>query len=380
MNLPSLKTFLQKLSALKPHPERLPKIKLSVRQRNILIGALAVLIFTPVAVVYSFRSEWNRAREHAASEQIISIEPGSSTPAILAQLKKEGVLADDFSARMYLRFNAGKRSLKAGDYQFQSPISVREALEKILRGEVATRNFTIPEGYNRYDIARVLGALPGLKQPEPSSYEELLPLFFRVSLISDLDPQADSLEGYLFPDTYEYTASSTRESLIEAMVKRFRRVFTDEMKSRAEELRMSVRQVVTLASLVEKEAKVDAERELISSVFHRRLAIGMPLACDPTVIYAALIEGKYRGKIYRSDLDRDSPYNTYRRAGLPPGPIASPGRRSLQATLNPAETDYLFFVVDATRKDGSHKFSASSADHERAVVALRQWEREQGQR
>ncbi|MEO6725499.1 MAG: endolytic transglycosylase MltG, partial [Blastocatellia bacterium] len=126
---------------------------------------------------------------------------------------------------------------------------------------------------------------------------------------------------------------------------------------------------------IEKEAKVDSEREVISSVFHRRLKMNVALACDPTVIYAALAEGKYRGKIYQSDLDRDSPYNTYRRAGLPPGPIASPGRRSIQAALNPAETNYLYFVVDATKSDGSHKFSASSAEHENAVRLLRQSER-----
>jgi UPF0755 protein len=132
---------------------------------------------------------------------------------------------------------------------------------------------------------------------------------------------------------------------------------------------------VTLASLIEEEAKVDSERELISSVFHRRLKVGMVLACDPTVIYAALIEGKYRGKIYQSDLDRNSPYNTYRRVGLTPGPIASPGKRSLDAALNPADTDYLYFVVDAAAQNGAHKFSASSADHDRAVAALREAER-----
>jgi UPF0755 protein len=132
-----------------------------------------------------------------------------------------------------------------------------------------------------------------------------------------------------------------------------------------------------MASLIEKEAKVDGERELISSVFHRRLKVKMQLACDPTVIYAAILAGKYRGKIYQSDLDRDSPYNTYKRVGLPPGPIASPGKRSLHAALNPAENDYLYFVVDAQKNDGSHKFSANWEGHDRAVKALRRSEREQ---
>jgi len=196
-------------------------------------------------------------------------------------------------------------------------------------------------------------------------------------LVADIDPAAVTLEGYLFPDTYDYTASATREQLIELMVKRFRKVVTPAMRNSAAEAGMTVREVVTLASLIEKEAKVDSERELISSVFHRRLKMGMALDCDPTIIYGALVEGRYRGKIYQSDLDHNSPYNTYKHAGLPPGPIASPGRRSLEAALHPADTSYLYFVVDASRNDGSHKFSASSADHEKAVAALRLLERTQ---
>jgi UPF0755 protein len=198
-----------------------------------------------------------------------------------------------------------------------------------------------------------------------------------AAFVRSLDLPGPSLEGYLFPDTYEYTANTTREQLTEAMVKRFRRVYTADLQNRAAQLGMETRQAVTLASLIEKEAKVDAERELISSVFQRRLKLGVQLACDPTVIYAALIEGKYRGKIYQSDLVRDSPYNTYKRVGLPPGPIASPGRRSIQAALNPAETNYLYFVVDANRKDGSHTFSVTSSQHEQAVQLFRKQEREQ---
>jgi UPF0755 protein len=202
-------------------------------------------------------------------------------------------------------------------------------------------------------------------------------LFRKTNLIADIDPEATTLEGYLFPDTYEYTTNTTREQQVEAMVKRFRKVYTPEMQKRAKELGMTARQVITLASLIEKEARVDNERELISSVFHRRLKLGAPLACDPTLIYAALLENKYRGKIYKSDLERKSPYNTYKNAGLPPGPIASPGRRSIQAALFPADTDYFYFVVDATKNDGSHKFSSSSSEHEAAVRRLREQEREQ---
>lgn len=350
------------------------------RLRLILLAvALGLLVITVITALWINR-EFKRPRPHQAAGRTITIEPRASTTAIIAQLHREGILADEFPARLYMRFFTGSNTVKAGDYEFRSPISTRDAMGKLLRGEIATRQFTIPEGYNRFDIATVLAGLPGLKQAPPARPDDLMGLLANVSLIADLDPQATTLEGYLFPDTYEYSATVTREQLIEGMVRRFRRVFTSDKQRQAAERGMSIRQIVTLASLIEEEAKVDNERELISSVFHRRLALGVPLACDPTVIYAALLEGRYRGKIYQSDLDRDSPYNTYRRAGLPPGPIASPGKRSLDAALNPANTDYLYFVVDASRTDGAHTFSASSAAHVRAVEALRHWERDTGNR
>lgn len=347
-----------------------------------VLAVVCIAVLVAVAGWFWLSSEINRPHEHQSAQKAINIEPGASTSVILARLQREGVLENDFPVKLWMRFFQTGVSFKAGDYRFKSPISPRQIINQLVKGDVATLQFTIPEGYNQYDIARALAGLSGLKQPAgakpPATQDEVLKLFKNVSLIADLDPQATTLEGYLFPDTYEYAASNTREQLVEAMVKRFRQVYTAESQQRAAELGMTTRQVVALASLIEKEARVDAERELISSVFHRRLKMGVPLACDPTVIYAALIEGKYRGKIYQSDLDRDSVYNTYKRAGLPPGPIASVGRRSLQAALNPAETDYLFFVVDASKNDGSHKFSASSADHERAVKLLRQAERTGG--
>ncbi|MFN0084847.1 MAG: endolytic transglycosylase MltG [Blastocatellia bacterium] len=309
----------------------------------------------------------------------ITIDPGSKTSEIVYRLHREGILESELPMRLWMRFFSEGRPLKAGDYDFKSPITARQVINQLIVGGVATRQFTIPEGYNQFDIARVIADLQGLKEPS-ATVERVLSMFKHTSLIEDLDPDARTLEGYLFPDTYEYTTNTTREKLVEAMVKRFRKVYTAQWQDRASELGWKTRQVVTLASLIEKEAQVDSERELISQVFHKRLKMGSTLACDPTVIYAALIEGKYRGKIYQSDLDRDSPYNTYKRAGLPPGPIASPGKRSIEAALYPAATDYLFFVVDATRNDGSHKFSASSGEHVRAVQILRQQEREQRSR
>ncbi|MFN0107559.1 MAG: endolytic transglycosylase MltG [Blastocatellia bacterium] len=352
----------------------------NLRLNNPYMLVVAVVVIASVVVIGGWlwlKSEMNRAITHNAAQKTITIDPGTSSSVILARLQTEGVLPNLLPVKLWLRTVQRSVNLKAGDYRFKSPITPAQVINQLMRGEIATRQFTIPEGFNQWDIARVLAGLQGLKQPAMKP-DNVLPLLKNVSLISDLDPAATTLEGYLFPDTYEYTASNTREQLIESMVKRFRQVYTPELQQRSAELGMTTRQAMAMASLIEKEAKVDAERELISSVFHRRLKMGVPLACDPTVIYAALIEGKYRGKIYRSDLDRDSAYNTYKRAGLTPGPIASSGRRSIQAALNPAETDYLYFVVDATRNDGSHKFSATSAEHEQAVKLFRQAERNGG--
>ena len=348
-------------------------MRLNWLYRKIPLAVVTLLIVIMAGGLW-FRRELSKPHVHPMAGKVITIEPHASTAAIVAQLHRAGILAHEIPVRLWLRLFERDRLLKAGDYEFQSPISEKDAIGKLMRGEVATRLFTIPEGFNQFDIVRVLAALPGLKQPPPERPEDLLPIFKNTTLIADLDPAASTLEGYLFPDTYDYTAAASREQLIDLMVRRFRKVFTPEMRLQAAELGMTPREVVTLASLIEEEAKVDNERELISSVFHQRLKIGMALDCDPTVIYAALIEGRYRGKIYQSDLDHNSPYNTYKHGGLPPGPIASPGRRSLEAALHPAETPYLYFVLDASRNDGSHKFSATSADHEKAVAALRHLE------
>ena len=349
-------------------------------RKKIYLACAAIIVFVILVVGGGWlwlRSEMRRPINHAATQKTITVESGASTSSIIARLHTEGILPSTIPVKLWLRLFDRGANLKSGDYRFKSPISPLQVLNQMIRGEIATRQFTIPEGYNQYDIAQVLSGLQGLKQHSMSP-EAVLGLLKDVSLIADLDPDATTLEGYLFPDTYEYSASTTREQLVEMMVKRFRRVYTPEMQQRAAELGMTTRQAVTMASLIEKEAKVDSERETISSVFHRRWKTGIPLACDPTLIYAALIEGKYRGKIYQSDLDRESAYNTYKHAGLPPGPIASPGQRSLHAALNPAQTDYLYFVVDAVKKDGSHHFSASSAEHENAVKLLRQAERNSG--
>ncbi len=355
-------------------------MQITSTHKKLLLGILAFLMVLIGGTAFWLNSAIKTPHTHTATEKVITIPPKSSTSFILSKLHQEGVISNSTAVSWWLKTFGRGKVLKTGDYQFDSPITPLQVIDKLVRADVATRKVTIPEGYNQWEIADKLAApLLGMKEPAPANRDELLPLFKNVKLISDLDPKATDLEGYLFPDTYEYTTTTTRAQLIEAMVKRFRKVYTSELQSKASALGMNTRQAITMASLVEKEAKVDKDRELISQVYHKRLKLKMNLACDPTVIYGAILAGKYKwnGKIYQSDLDRESPYNTYKYPGMPPGPIASAGKRAIEAALNPAKTDYLFFVVDGVKRDGSHVFTTNGADHEKAVSAYRQMERDQ---
>ena len=199
-----------------------------------------------------------------------------------------------------------------------------------------------------------------------------------VSLISDLDPKAKNLEGYLFPDTYDFPPDTKPAEVIAIMVKRFRKEWKPDWSERARSMNLSPREVVTTASLIETEAKLSEDRPLIASVICNRLQKQMALAVDSTIIYASKLEGKWRndGKVYKSDVERRSPYNTRLHSGLPPGPIASPGRSSLEAALNPAQTDYLYYVREPSRNDGKHNFYSNSSDFDAGVRALRNWEQQ----
>jgi UPF0755 protein len=248
-------------------------------------------------------------------------------------------------------------------------------LAKLQEGERRLKRITIVEGWTRWDIAKAMVNVPELRlENEP----EALGLMDNVSLIADLDPKATNLEGYLFPDTYEFAPETTAAELVEMMVKRFRGVWKPDWNDRARSLNMSPREIVTTASIIETEAKLAEERPIVASVIYNRLQKNIPLAVDSAVIYASKLEGKWRydGKVYRSDLERRSPYNTRIYAGLPPGPVASPGESSLKAAVNPATTDYLYYVRNPDRDDGAHNFYSSGGDFETGVQALRRWERE----
>lgn len=248
--------------------------------------------------------------------------------------------------------------LQAGEYKFDKPASPLQVFARITKGDTFYEVLTVPEGHNMFDIAEDLSPL------KLFSGKAFLKAARDPEMIKDLDPAAPSLEGYLFPDSYHLNKNSTPESLCRAMTGRFRQ----EWKSLG--TTKNVHDVVTLASMVEREAKLPAERPLVASVFANRLRIGMRLDCDPTTVYAALLESRYRGKIYRSDLESPNKYNTYTNSGLPPGPIANPGLASLRAAVNPAQTDYLYFVAKVDGS-GGHTFSDNLVSHLAATSLLR---------
>jgi len=288
----------------------------------------------------------------------VLLRPGWTTKHIASELQHDGVIR---SARAFLllHYAHGLGSLKAGEYKFDSPANAAEVRRRILRGDVYTRSVTVPEGFNIYDIAPVVEQA-GLG----TAADFLTAAKGDLFLIKDLDPSATTLEGYLFPDTYHFTRIDTAHEIVAAMVHHFRQQAQKIGLAR----KGDVHRIVTLASIVEKETAVPDERPIVASVYDNRLSRNMALGADPTVVYAALINGRYRGTIYQSDLQYDSPYNTYKFPGLPPGPIANPGLASLQAAMSPAATDYLYFVSD---NNGHHRFSRNAEEHARNVAAYR---------
>jgi peptidoglycan lytic transglycosylase G len=293
-----------------------------------------------------------------AAEQFVEIPPGSGPASIGRRLAESGVIRDQLSFRIALARSGQARRLQAGEYRFDRPMTTREVIDKIARGDVFLRPITFPEGLTVRQMAEIYERDGG------GSKAEFLRAAQDAALIHDIDPVAQDLEGYLFPDTYTLPRRTTADQLVQRMVTAFRDVMTPDLVQRAAARGMSVRELMTLASLIEKETAKPGERPIVAAVYRNRLKIGMGMQCDPTVIYALERAGKYTGNLTRENLQFDSPYNTYRYAGLPPGPIAAPGRASIEAAASPAEVPYLYFV---SRNDGSHVFSATLDEHNRNV-------------
>ncbi|MGE0702890.1 MAG: endolytic transglycosylase MltG [Vicinamibacterales bacterium] len=303
-----------------------------------------------------------RAREpfrgYETPDVIVEVPRGAGTQTIGTRLIEAGVVRDPLTFRVALWLSGHDRRLQAGEYQFSEPMSAVDVVGKIARGDVLLIPLTFREGLTIREMADVFGA------SEFGTAEEFMAAARDASLVASIDPEAGDLEGYLFPDTYALPRHADAPLVVSQMVGRFMQVLTPEVRAGADAQKLSIRQLVTLASLVEKETAVPAELPVVAGVYANRLRIGMLLQCDPTVIYALLLAGRYDGNIRRDDLSIDSPYNTYRYAGLPPGPIAAPGQRALEAAARPADVEYLYFV---SRNDGSHEFARSLSEHNRNV-------------
>jgi UPF0755 protein len=310
-----------------------------------------------------------------ASETFVEIAPGSPSAQIGKQLEQAGVVRSRYGFDFVRVWKRG--TLKAGEYRFDHAAPVTEVYSRIERGDVFTLAVTIPEGATRFEIAARIEQA-GLVRRE----DFLAATVNETPLIADLDPRARSLEGYLFPDTYRFPRKATAIQIVSAIVRHFRAV-ASQLGLRNEKTPQDVHSVVTLASLVERETAVNAERPLVASVLTNRLAKNMPLMTDPAVIYGLEVEGSWRGTIYASDLTdpkHDTPYNTYRHTGLPPGPIANPGLPSLRAAISPAATDYLYFVAAGADPQGKSRFAATLDEHNKNVASYRQAVKQAGGR
>ncbi len=290
-----------------------------------------------------------------SQRQILEIQNGSSFTEVAKVLHQHQLIKSDWAFTWMGRLLGADRNIHPGEYEFQGGMAPADILNKITNGEVVHYAVTIPEGYSIEQIAGIL------QEKGLADREAFIKVTRDSQFLAQLDFHVDDLEGYLFPDTYHLTRGMTPEAIVQAMVSRFKKSWTADLYARAAELNLSVHQIVTLASVIEKETGLSRERGLISGVFHNRLRKKMPLQSDPTVIYAL---AQFDGDLRKKDLSVDSPYNTYRFRGLPPGPIANPGEASIRAALYPVPTNYLYFV---SRNDGSHQFSATLAEHNLAV-------------
>lgn len=327
-------------------------------KRVLLILLSLVVLFASAFAVWLLVGAEKPYKGYGGVEQFVEIPPGAGPASIGRRLAQTGVIRDQLSFRLALARSGQARRLQAGEYRFDRPMTTREVIDKIARGDVFLRPVTFREGLTLRQMAEIYERDGG------GSKAEFLRAAENASLIHDIDPTAPDLEGYLFPDTYTLPRRTTADQLVQRMVTAFRDVMTPDLVQRAAARGMSVRELMTLASLVEKETGKPGERPIVAAVYTNRLKIGMGMQCDPTVIYALERAGKYDGNLTRENLQFDSPYNTYRYAGLPPGPIAAPGRASIEAAASPADVPYLYFV---SRNDGSHVFSATLDEHNRNV-------------
>ncbi|MFW6123742.1 MAG: endolytic transglycosylase MltG [Acidobacteriota bacterium] len=321
----------------------------------------ALIFIVAASLFFSgwFLWEYHHPKSILSPNTVFEAEKGSSASRIAHQLKKANIIKKKWPFLLGYKLFYPKEKLIAGEYEFNPPLSVKEVLKKIIQGEIKLHPITVPEGLNIWETADLLSKKYSMNK------EKILLYAQNTQLISSLNPEAQDLEGYLFPETYHIPKKISEEELIKNMVSQFKKTFNPQWRERTRKMGMNIREVVTLASLIEEETSVSEEKGLVSSVFHNRLQIGMKLDCDPTIIYALKKKGDYQGRLRNKDLKLDSPYNTYLYQGLPPGPISNPGKESLEAALFPSKTEYLYFV---SKNNGIHKFSSTFKEHQKAVI------------
>ncbi|MBV8896587.1 MAG: endolytic transglycosylase MltG [Acidobacteriaceae bacterium] len=337
----------------------MPSRRGRVRRFLAIIAALSIFVILVGSV---FAGYWYFGPYQGFdAETFVELEHGMSSRQIAGTLERQGVVKSRW-AFLFIRLLHSRAPLQAGEYRFGSPQTPWQVFEEIRKGETFYEELTIPEGSNIFDIADILA------RGDTVTPADFLKAAADPAMIKDLDPLAPNLEGYLFPSTYRVTHRTTALQLCQTMTAEFRKVW-GEIGGTAR--KADTHRLTIIASLVEKETAMPPERPLVAAVFDNRLAANMPLQCDPTTVYAAQLENHYKGVIHKSDLASTNPYNTYTHAGLPPGPIANAGISSLRAALHPADAAYMYFVANPNGS-GTHHFSATLEEHEKAVLAYRQ--------
>jgi UPF0755 protein len=327
-----------------------------LKRKKIIVAITMFLLISVVAGVYlHIIINASKPADTEPVQQVVIVKPGQGFLVFSAKLHKMGIINNPNEFKAFAYIKGYEKSIKAGEYILSSAMTPEEILEIVVNGKVRLHRLTVPEGYNLRQIARIV-AEAGF-----GTEADFLRAATDADLVHTKGIDAETFEGYLFPDTYYFSKDARLEDIISTMVKRFWAIFKPEWKNRAKILGFSIHQVVTFASIIEKETGAAFERPIISSVFHNRLKRRMRLQSDPTVIYGIK---DFDGNLTRRHLTKTTPYNTYRINGLPPGPIANAGIKAIEAALYPADTKFLYFV---SKKDTTHKFSANIRDHNIAV-------------
>jgi UPF0755 protein len=342
---------------------------------KIIFAFSLFIVMMVIGVSYWLYNSLNSPHQHDKAGLYIQIPKGSKPDQIISILTAEGILSGEFPISIYIRTFGNSKNLQAGDYEFSSPITPLQVLKELENGAQRTTKLTIPEGFNRFDIAkRIAEKFP---QNPPMDEKAILYLMNDTSSIRDFDPTAQNLEGYMYPSTYEFAPESTPQEIIRRMVEQFKKVWKPEWTNRSGELKRTPREIVTIASLIETESKFDEERTIVASVIYNRLTRRIPLGIDQTAVYIAKMQNRWDGTINKSDLEVISPYNTRKFGGIPPGPISSVSESAVVAALNPVQSDYLFYVLNVEKNDGSHHFYSSAAEFEKGKAAYQKWLEEQ---